>query len=282
MKNLNPYQDNAFNFHKSIIASKKATQSNPEMRNRLTSLNGRIEELYESYKIGFDINTLELLQPHGYVDSNKTDLLSLYSFKSSIIQRFKNGITTTATNRVINTCPNCTIGEVSSFDHILPKEEFAEFVVNPLNLFPCCSVCNSTKGKYWVRNGQRIYLNLYLDILPDLQYLFVNISFVDNTFETDFKVQNLNGIDPILFSIIESHYDGLHLTKRFSDYNDKVIPKFQNYLKPFIYKLSLQEIIETAKETIELNRKQFGFNYWQSILELELLKNPDFISSLND
>ncbi|SHG01689.1 hypothetical protein [Flavobacterium defluvii] len=281
MKNLNFYnKDESFSFHQNIVRSKRAMEKDPEIRNRLLALNDEIKSLYESYKNNFDTNDLESLKAHGYVDQNKLDLLSLYSFKSSIIQKFKKGITTTATNRVINTCQNCTIGEVSSFDHVLPKEEFTEFVVNPLNLFPSCSVCNSSKGKYWFKNGQRIFLNLYLDILPNLQYLFVKVSFVDNTFITDFTVQNPNNIDTTLFNIIESHYKSLHLTKRFSDSNDKVIPAFQNSLKPFIGKLPLDEIIITAKETIELNRSFFGYNYWQSILELELLKNSDFLDSL--
>jgi 5-methylcytosine-specific restriction endonuclease McrA len=282
MKNLNFYKDEAFAFHQSIITSKRATQNDPEIRNRLLALNNGIEKLYKSYKLKFDNNTLELLKPDGYNEQSKIDLLSLYSFKSTIIQKFKKGITTTATNRMINTCQNCTIGEVSSFDHILPKEEFTEFVVNPLNLFPSCSVCNSAKGKYWMRNGQRIFLNLYLDQLPDLQYLFVKVSYADSTFITDFTVKNPNGIDPILFDIIESHYHSLHLTKRFSDYNDKVIPKFQNSLKPYIGKLPLEDIIKTAKETIELNRTFLGHNYWESILELELLNNSNFLDSLNN
>ena len=281
MKNLNFYREESFVFHERMIASKKATQKDPEIRNRLTALNGRIETLYQSYKNNFDNNNLEFLTPHGYVDQNKNDLLSLYSFKSVIIQNFRSNITTTATNRVINTCQNCTIGEVSSFDHVLPKEEFAEFAVNPLNLFPSCSVCNSAKGRFWLRNGQRIFLNLYLDILPDLQYLFVDGSFVANTFITDFSVQNPNSIRPALFSIIESHYSDLHLPRRFSENNNSVITNLQNQLKPYIGRLALNELIEITKEKIRLNRIYFGFNYWQSILELELLDNDDFIASLN-
>jgi len=283
MKNLNFYnKDEAFLFHQNIVRSKRAMEKDPEIRNRLLALNDEIKILYESYKKNFNTNDLELLKSYGYVDQNKSDLLGLYSFKSSIIQKFKNGITTTATNRVINTCQNCTIGEVSSFDHILPKEEFTEFVVNPLNLFPSCSVCNSAKGKYWFKNGKRIFLNLYLDILPNLQYLFVKVSFVDNTFITDFSIQNPNNIDTVLFNIIESHYSSLHLTKRFSDCNDKVITAFQNSLKPFVGKLPFDEIIKTAIESIELNRNFFGYNYWQSILELELINNPDFIKLLKN
>lgn len=280
MKNLNSYPLNSFEFHENAITTKKLTKSDKDIRTRLTALNGQIESLYKTYKTNFDTNSLENIKAHGYEDNEKLDLLSLYNYKSKIIQAFKAGITTTATNRIINTCQNCTIGEVSSFDHVLPKEEFAEFVINPLNLFPCCSVCNSSKGKYWRVNGERLYLNLYLDDLPPLQYLFVNIGFVDNTFTTEFYLDNRNGVDPTLFALIERHYTRLKLLKRFSDNNDLVIPTLQNKISPYIGKLPLNDIIDTTIVQIQLNRELFGFNYWQSILELELINNQKFIEQL--
>jgi hypothetical protein len=280
MKNLNFYPLDSFEFHKKAIAAKKVTKVDADIRTRLTALNGSIETLYKAYEVNFNANTLQELNAHGYIDNEKSDLLSLYSFKSKIVQTFKAGITTTATNRIVNTCQNCTIGEVSSFDHVLPKEEFAEFVINPLNLFPSCSVCNSAKGKYWLENGERLYLNLYLDNLPDLQYLFVNIDFSDGVFTTEFYLDNPNGIDASLFSLIKRHYTRLKLPQRFSDNNDAVIPTLQNKIKPYIGKLNLQMIIDTTIEQSQLNRDLYGFNYWQSVLELELLKNQDFLDTL--
>ena len=280
MKNINSYQLNSFEFHENAISSKKLTKADKDIRIRLTAMNGQIESLYKTYKMNFDTNSLEHLNAHGYCDNEKKDLLNLYSYKSKIIQAFKTGITTSSTNRIINTCQNCTIGEVSSFDHLLPKEEFAEFVINPLNLFPCCSVCNSSKGRYWRENGERLYLNLYLDDLPKLQYLFVNIGYVDNTFTTEFYLDNRNGVEPVLFALIERHYTRLKLLKRFSDNNDLVVPTLQNKISTYIGKLPLQDIVDTTIEQIQLNRDLFGYNYWQSILELELINNQIFIGTL--
>lgn len=280
MKNLNSYKNDSFEFHKNAIAKKKLTKSDSKIRSRLTSLNTQIETLHKSYKENFDKNSLESIKAHGYDNQEKEDLLSLYSYKSKIVQIFKEGITTTATNRIINTCQNCTIGEVSSFDHILPKEEFSEFSINPLNLFPSCSVCNSAKGKYWIENGKRLYLNLYLDNLPDTQYLFVNVDFVDGAFTTEFYLDNKNGIDSTLFALIERHYTRLRLFKRFSENNDLVIPILQNKIRPYIGKLKFQDIIDTTIEQTQLNRNLYGFNYWQSILEIELMSNQSFIDTL--
>ncbi|KQS93144.1 hypothetical protein [Chryseobacterium sp. Leaf394] len=280
MKNLNHSKKDCLDFHKAVVSSKNVTKLDPTLKNRLLSLENDIELLYNNFKIKFDTNCLEKTVSNSFPENNKNDLLSLYNYKSKLIQELKLEITTTETNRIINTCQNCTLSEINSFDHILPKEEFSEFVVNPLNLFPSCTICNSYKGKIWNQNGNKIYLNLYLDNLPHLQYLFVDIEYEKNTFGLKFYLENKFGIEDRLFSLIESHYERLHLLKRFSDNGDKVISPLRNQIKPYLKLLDLNEIKSMSIETSNLNRTVFGFNYWESILELSLINNSDFINSL--
>lgn len=280
MRNIDNSERDSLAFHKAVVKSKNVTKLDPDLKTRLIALDDDIELLYNNYRKNFDENCLEKTVSKAFADNNKNDLLSLYSYKSKLIQDLKTEITTTDANRIINTCQNCTISEINSFDHILPKEEFCEFVVNPLNLFPSCTTCNSYKGKFWNDNGKRIYLNLYLDKLPELQYLFVDIEFKKHTFGLKFYLDNRFGINPELFSLIESHYKKLHLLERFSDNGDKVITPLINQIKPYLKQLDLNIIKENSIETSNLNRKVFGFNYWESILQLNLIQNEDFINSL--
>lgn len=161
MKNIPPYQNDPFDFHKNVISSKNNTQSDPGLKTRLTSYNPQIEQLYDSYKAKFDQNKLEELIEQNHTDEKKNSLLKLYSFKAQYFQKLKVSLTTRPGNIIDNICQNCTIGEVNSFDHILPKDNFCEFVVNPLNLFPCCTKCNGHKSTIWVEDGNRKFLNLY-------------------------------------------------------------------------------------------------------------------------
>lgn len=280
MRNINHSQKDSLDFHKAVVKSKNVTKLDPTLKTRLLGLDSNIKSLYDNYKNKFDSNSLEKIVSHSFPESNKNDLLSLYSYKSKLIQDLKTEITTTETNRIINTCQTCTLSEINSFDHILPKEEFSEFVVNPLNLFPSCTICNSFKGKIWSQNGKKIYLNLYLDRLPQLQYLFVDIEYENNTFGLKFYLENKFGIDEELFSLIESHYKRLHLLQRFSDNGDKVISPLRNQITPYLKLLDINEIKSMSVETSNLNRGVFGFNYWESILELNLINNTDFINSL--
>lgn len=280
MKNIDYSKTDCFNFHKEAVNSKKIVKSDPDLKLRLIEFDHDIKDLFSNYKNNFDKNCLEKTISKGYLGLKKDDLLGLYRFQSKLIQSLKTEITTTHTNRIINTCPNCTLSEINSFDHILPKEEFSEFIVNPLNLFPSCTICNSYKGKIWNENGKRIYLNLYLDKLPELQYLFVKIDYKNKTFGLNFYLENRYGLDIELFSLIESHYSKLRLLQRFADNSDKVITPLQNQIKPYLKLLDIDEIKTMSIQTSNLNRKIFGFNYWESILELNLIDNADFISSL--
>ncbi|WP_395053026.1 hypothetical protein [Flavobacterium sp.] len=280
MRNIENSERDSLAFHKDVVKSKNVTKLDPDLKTRLIALDDDIKLLYNNYRKNFDDNCLEKTVSKSFADNNKNDLLSLYSYKSKLIQNLKTEITTTDTNRIINTCQNCTLSEINSFDHILPKEEFSEFVVNPLNLFPSCSICNSYKGKFWNDKGRKIYLNLYLDRLPELQYLFVDIEFEKSTFGLKFYLDNRFGINPELFSLIESHYKKLHLLERFSDNGDKVISPLINQIIPHLKQLDLNTIKENTIETSNLNRKVFGFNYWESILQLNLIENEDFINYL--
>ncbi|OCB73176.1 hypothetical protein B0A79_15350 [Flavobacterium piscis] len=280
MRNLDNTTINSFDFHKLIVDSKKATKLDPDFKTRLVALENEVEELYNIYKINFDSNSLEKTVANSYPDNHKNDLLKLYNYKSKLIQALKIEITTTSTHRILNTCQNCTLSEINSFDHILPKEEFSEFVVNPLNLFPSCTICNSYKSRFWQENGKRLYLNLYLDELPKSQYLFVDIDYKNDTFGLRFYLENRSEIDENLFNIIQSHYNKLHLLERFSRNSDKVITPLQNKIRPFINIISIEEIIKMAIQSANLNRNIFGMNYWESILELALINNDDFLWTL--
>lgn len=276
MKNVSPFAANAFAFHQEVCRKKRNPEDDLGYKVRLTVLDGNIQQLFNQYQHAQNINNLQTLSPHAYLPAERTDLLSLYKYKSATIQKLKTQVTTTPTGRKVQ-CQNCTLNEVNTLDHLLPREEFPEFSVNPVNLFPCCSKCNSYKGDRWRENGLRTSLNLYIDQLPDLQYLFVNTAIGNNLIETEFYLNNQNGVDPAFFELISSHYRELHLLERFSEGADDVITSFRHVLEAARDKLSLIETKGLAKQIIEKEKIAFGPNYWQSILKITLIEDDDFL-----
>jgi hypothetical protein len=278
MKNISPYSNDPFDFHKNVVSTKRNTNDDPELKTRLSSYDTDIESVFNTYTNEFIKNKLEDLDAEGYIGEKKKDLLKLYSYKAKTFQKLKVTLTTKNGNMIDNICQNCSISEVNSFDHILPKDDYCEFVVNPLNLFPCCTKCNSHKSTTWVVDGNRKFLNLYSDQLPEEQYLFVDIEITDGGLNINYSVSNSNNIDTNLFNIIDSHYDKLKLCQRFKDNSDLVISELEVSIKKYKDKLSLEVIKETSIEECQEHQRISGQNYWKSILKLALLNNDGYMN----
>ncbi|SIQ99575.1 hypothetical protein [Pontibacter lucknowensis] len=279
MRKLNFYNEDAFDFYEDVIKSKRNSKDDLDYKQRLTSHNETIKLLYSNYDKNFSSNSLQLLSRHGFVGSDKDDLHRLYSYKAKKFQNLKIKLTTTDSNKKISTCQNCTISEVNSFDHFVPQEEFAEFVVNPKNLFPSCTKCNGFKSTAWREGNKKLFLNLYLDSLPEEQYLFVNIINVNGSIETDFYLDNPSGIDQELFELIHNHYTKLRLCPRFSENADSVITELENSIKNTAKRLPRSEVIDTIVETASDNKAAFGYNYWKSVLEIALVRDAAFMNT---
>jgi len=277
MLNLAHYKDNAADFITNVIKSKKSSPKDPTYKTRVEALAGDLASHATTYDTSFNDNQLQLLTPVGYTGGNKGDILALYSYHSAIMQKLKLGITTVAVNRIISTCQNCTISEINSFDHSVPQKEFPEFVVHPKNLFPSCTRCNGHKSKIWRASGKRVFLNLYLDQLPDLQYLFPSVTVTPPDIEVSFSVSNPHGIDAQLFEKIDYHYAKLQLCDRFTENIDKVITPLKHSISSSLKYLTIEEARDVAIDTAMKNRNAFGYNYWKSMTELELLKSDEFL-----
>lgn len=158
MKNLIAYKDDCFEVHRRAVNAKH----NGEVKNRLLQLNPIIEGEYSKYAENFKNNTLNYIVPNDEANKAKSDLGSIYNYQSLTIRNLRENIMSLQVSTVITTCQNCTLNDFNTLDHILPQSEFPAFVVNPQNLFPCCSECNSKKSNIIEQDNKR-FLNLYLD-----------------------------------------------------------------------------------------------------------------------
>lgn len=280
MKNLNVSSEVPSEFFDSVLASKKNTSGDPTYKARVNEYKANIINHFADYDLRFLNNTLATITPQGYSGQEKEDLLRLYKYGSKPMQRLKVEVTTDINNRIINTCQNCTINAVNSLDHVTPKEELSEFAVHPKNLFPSCTQCNGKKSIYWRSGGQLLFLNLYTDILPNVQYLFVNINYVDNLPLANFSLVNTAGINSALFSTIETHYDRLNLLKRFALSSNEVITDVESEILANKNKLPRQDVIDSVVEHHNLNRNELGFNHWKSLLSIELTNCVPYMDAL--
>ena len=273
MINLKPYDKDCLDFHKTVVSKKNKKKDDPNYKERLEALSEELEEPFKNYLNLIDKDGLISLTTYGYSGQKKADLLSLYRYKSKVLQDL-NLILTTKDDRKFNTCQMCTVEPVGSFDHIVPKEKFPEFVVNPVNLFPCCQKCNGQKGDDWQIDGERAFLNLYYDLLPDIQYLKVKF----NAFPIPTFAIDGTSVDDEFFRLISSHYQRLDLFKRFRENSNEVIDPLVSYAKHSIPQLGLDRFREIVRKSTDDDRKRYGINHWKSILKLALVNHADFPS----
>lgn len=280
MKNLVPYKDDCFAVHKLAVNKKHAG----ELKNRLLLLNTEVEKEYKVFMEKFNVNKLESLVQNATLFLSKDDLLTLYNYQSSVMNSFRETLRKLQIKTIITTCQNCTIDTANSLDHILPKAKYPEFIVNPKNLLPCCSTCNSFKldsiGND--KGDEQKFLNLYLDELPTEQYLFVDV-FLDTDNEIDFKfhLKNMdNQINSETFALLNSHYSKLKLFERMKLKSIEYISELENKIISFSKRLSVEDIIVELIESANKDKLAYGNNHWKCIVEISLLRSRCFIEKV--
>ena len=277
MKNLNVYNGNSHDFLDDVVNSKRNTQDDPTYKERLAILTPNVKLCFNSFDIAHNTNNHISLVPQGYVTPDKDDLLKLYNPKAKKLVDFKNTATTILDNRASTICQYCTINSANTLDHIVPKSQFSEFAVNPRNLLPACSECNGYKLDRFKNNNDRLFLNLYTDVLPSVQYLFVDIHMLNGMVEADYRLSNTNNINTQLFRIIESHYEKLHLFNRFKSRTNTIITEMQNVINAYRTKVSLHDFIDMTYEKIEMDKLLHGHNHYKVVLEEALINNGAFM-----
>ncbi|PKQ69039.1 hypothetical protein BZG01_01670 [Labilibaculum manganireducens] len=273
MKNLKSYPHNSIDVHLNAVKRKNASDS----KENLIHIENNVRKDYLDYDVHFSENDIENIPKRQFYIPFKLDLQSLYNFQSKTIIDVRGHIEKLQERTIRYTCQNCTINSANTLDHVLPQGEFPEFIVNPKNLFPCCSQCNSYKNKYLESNGIKLFLNLYLDNLPNEQYLFVKFEFDDNN-EIDFEyfLFNKYEINVDTFALIKSHFEKLYLLERMRLKANEDYSEIENLILCGLNKLSIDFIFDEIKQNIINDQKAYGFNHWKCVLKLALINDDRF------
>jgi hypothetical protein len=280
MKRIKEFQASTFEFHKEVVKSKHKRIKDPTYKERIIALEPIVEEQFDRHDILFREDKLASLLSKNLSITQKNDLEALYQYSAKPFQRLNDILTTRENGTRQPVCPLCTINNVNTFDHHIPKSEFSELSDHPINLIPCCSECNSKKSSNWRDGDTRKYLNLYLDDLPNIQYLSVNLLIEHSTIKSTYNVENKNQIDEELFIKIENHYRDLELCKRFALNCENTISELKNILSSMSMILTKDQLKESIIKTEDKNRQYFGFNYWKSILKIECCENDTIFDFL--
>jgi 5-methylcytosine-specific restriction endonuclease McrA len=278
MKNihyLNTVEIDEFN----LIKASKHTGT----RARIDLIIDQVEDSYDQYLNNFQ--NIHNIGPSTFTVSDGNDLRSFYKIKTIARDNLLKRIIDNQTVHFKHTCPYCLLNIRSTYDHYVPEEKYPVFCVLVKNLIPCCTICNGKKLEFWRINGGRGILHFYIDIIPQIQFLFGTLTF--SVTNIPFISYNLTQTPPIsnnLYSIIEHHFSRLELIDRYQKSLDLLISDIIDDVEINRIEFGNAVTQQTISNLITLKasrlRTYYGRNYWKSIA-LDLLANsPQFISSL--
>lgn len=238
---------------------------------------------YNTYQNEFKKNTLQNIKPKpiSFFPDAAKHLRECYLKPTKALNNLIVKIKEKQPNHLRSVCQYCGIDTDNTTDHYLPQSDFPEYSVNHLNLFPCCAVCNPIKNNYWFdgTNYHRGIINLYTDILPDVQFLFADVKIIKANPIIKFNINNSNRINSNLYQVIENHFTRIKLLEK---YNDKVGNIYQRIYNSYANKpcfknnpgLIQQDLLIEAENHL----KSFGRNHYEGILKEALANNKSFLN----
>lgn len=266
MHNLVPYTGDAFSIYQEAVDRKE----DGEPKDRLLSAEATIQAYYKEFDQHFPDNTLRVIAPRRVRKPLRDDLFDMYSFDAAIVKKVKSWLKTHNPVTVYGVCQHCGIVPFDTMDHILPHQQFAEYAVHARNLIPCCTDCNR-------RKNEREVLNLYVDVLPDVEYLFMDVIPNGDTIDLSFRLDNSQGFVPkALFDKITCHYSMLALFDRMKTIASTRVSGFLTQIKRTYERSGKQEVINEITEDVEDLRRAYGYNYWEVAFQKGLIGSSVF------
>lgn len=267
MNNIKPYNKDNFAFHTDNISKHKKALKNHNL--------GKIDQIdikiaFLNYEINMHHNTLNAISnQQSLIPDDKREQYTNILFTNSntdtnnLFYKMKQFIRDEY-NQTVDLCPYCNHDRAHTLDHIIPKKGntgYAEFCDLPINLIPMCDSCNQYKGDDWIDNNKKLlFVNLYIDKIPDVKFLRASAEMKDNfpkiTFE--FFADNIN--DPDLATRLNNTYSKLKIFDLC--YNTVAAKSELVQLQKIIKKekdkkISKEKIREQLLETIDDNNNNY-------------------------
>ena len=254
--------------------SGNASPTDMTYKERCCEIRSRNETEIEKYKKGFDTDDFSSV-PQGLPvalngkDKDCEDMVELYSYRNTKMNELR--IEVLSTDGYLNDmCPICESVKATTFDHYLPKALYQLFAVHPLNLIPCCTVCNGHKlKKIFDAKSKRKFWNAYLDYVTTEQYLFCDITEKNGMPKASFRVEKGN-LSDWYYEIVKNTFVDLKLNKNYQEASGRVTEGLKNsccnhYLRN--QPMSLDSCLEVIDSTIF----DKNVNNWEYVLKKALI-----------
>jgi len=261
--------------HNQIVEAK----TKDDVRRSLQSVQSSVTLRYRKFQSAIRQGNLHRLNTDLTLRRKKDHLLSCYKNKTKKTLAIFTEIENAQLGGALSKCPYCGITRPSSYDHYMPEEHYPELAVHALNLIPCCSLCNSSKGATFLVSNRRQYLHFYSDNIPSELFLFADITTRPNSvaYAVRFRIEKPTLFNPNDWGLIENHYRRLKLLKQYkNEANDEISTIFSSCKAHM--KDGGGSVLSFLTDICDDEAEQFGENHWRVVLKRKLAVTPEFVN----
>jgi hypothetical protein len=268
--------------HKDVVNSKANTINGlpNTTKTNLLRLEPQLLARHRQFEQAIAQNSLFTFPESPALLAHKDDLLSCYTGRTKKVKEIFALIEDAQPTRFLKRCPYCGVTLPKTYDHYLPEAHFPELSVHALNLIPCCGSCNSTKNNFWKNNTHRTFLYFYQDLIPNVQYLNVNIITGRGSIGAQFSIQTPINIQDPVWQVLFSHYEKLGLIFTYNELASDEVTEVFNACVAHI-RCGGANVRQFLEELLAPEEVLYGINHWRVVLMKELALSADFARLVN-
>lgn len=172
------------------------------------------------------------------------------------------------------TCPYCLIGNVTTLDHYLPKAQYINYSITPINLIPCCADCNTQKSDEVYDNENKLLINAYFEDIGSISWLYAEV--VEKFPVTfNFKI-NTNMQEGLLKDRLERQFNKLFLK---SKYGNSASRYFRTRVKSIVMEYNSGGLVALRKalENNQISAEFYNLNSIEAKVYEALLNSSWFM-----
>lgn len=176
-------------------------------------------------------------------------------------------------------CPLCGMGETSTLDHYLPKEQYPQYAVFSQNLVPACPHCNTLKRDRILdeHTQVRLFLHPYFDRIPSIQFLHVDANLQPQGLRLNFRLGRPSGMRLNTFRHLQSHFRLLKLGDRYRRMSLEYLGgQYPSLKRAYGASENAERVSAELLEEAEDSETAYGENFWIAVLFRALAELEDF------
>lgn len=173
-------------------------------------------------------------------------------------------------------CPFCGgIGRPKTLDHFLPKANYPQFSVFPLNLVPACRDCNTGKSNALASNANQQVLHPYLDdeYFFSAQWIFAQVV-QTKPCSLKFYTAPPEAWDKASKDRVKTHFEDFDLAKRYSIQTAEELSTLIDQRARYMRNLTSENFSEYMQSVA--NSSVLFANHWRKVMYKALAENEWF------